>query len=62
MVIPDVPRPDYSKILDMFMMMATSGKERTASEFTDILTRAGFRVNRIIPTDSDVSMIEALPA
>lgn len=39
-----------------------SGKERTAREFDELLTAAGFRFLRVIPTDLPTSIVEAEPS
>ena len=38
------------------------GKERTAVEYTQLLAGAGLKLVRIVPTDSDISVIEAAAA
>jgi predicted O-methyltransferase YrrM len=43
----------------MLMMFFTEGKQRTAGEFASILTEAGFRDPRVIPTHGYYSVIEA---
>jgi hypothetical protein len=43
------------------MLVMTGGKERTVEEYRQLLARAGFRLNQVIPTSSDLSIIEALP-
>jgi hypothetical protein len=43
------------------MLVMTGGKERTAEEYRQLLARAGFRMNEVIATSSDSSIIEALP-
>lgn len=62
MVLPleDVPHP--GKLLDMVMLVIPGGRERTAPEYSDLLGKAGFRVRRVIPTESPVSIVEAVPA
>ncbi len=47
---------------DIQMMVSTGGMERTADEYERLLTEAGLRLTRIIPTASQFSVIEALPA
>jgi hypothetical protein len=47
---------------DIQMMVSTGGMERTADEYERLLTQAGLRLTRIIPTASPFSVIEALPA
>lgn len=62
-VIPDGPEPHFGKLLDLEMLaMTQGGKERTASEFRELLGAAGFAMARIIPTQSPVCVIEATPA
>lgn len=47
---------------DLNMLVRTGGRERTSSEFTALLNQAGLRLQRIMPTASHVSLIEAAPA
>lgn len=55
--------PDYGKYMDLTMLVMTEGgRERTESEYRALLTATGFRLTRVIPTTSDVCVIEALPA
>jgi hypothetical protein len=49
------------KLFDVVMLVMTGGKERTAEEYRQLLARAGFRMNEVIATSSDSSIIEALP-
>ena len=59
-VVPDPNEPHFSKIIDLEMLMAPGGVERTASEFAELLDSAGLRLNRIIPTAGPVSIVEAV--
>jgi hypothetical protein len=61
MVIPPGNDPDFSKWLDIAMLVYSSGCERTAEEYRDLLTAAGFRLTKITPTRSSASVIEAVP-
>jgi hypothetical protein len=45
---------------DIFMM-TIGGRERTESEFRDLLAKAGFQLQRSIPTESMLRVIEARP-
>ena len=38
------------------------GQERTEGEYADLLGKARFRLERIIPTASAASIVEAVPA
>ena len=58
-VVPEGPEPHPSKLADLEMMVFPDGRERTAAEFHTLLKNAGFRVLRIIPTKSWVSIVEA---
>jgi len=52
--------PDFAKFLDLEMMLMPGGKERTEEEFRDLLSAAGFQLNRIMPTKSGKSVIEGI--
>lgn len=60
-VIPPGNGPDFGKWLDIGMLVLTGGLERTADEYRDLLASAGFQMTRIVPTQSPVSVIEAIP-
>jgi hypothetical protein len=61
-VIPLGNEPHMKKVLDIEMLIAPGGVERTAEEFEMLLNNSGFRLNRIIPTASPNSIIEAAKA
>ncbi|MBH1936043.1 SAM-dependent methyltransferase [Streptomyces sp. AV19] len=58
-VLPGDGTPHPAVGLDTVMLMLLDGRERTAAEFEDLLTRSGFRLNRVVPTPSLVSVVEA---
>jgi hypothetical protein len=58
-VVPDGNDPHFSKIIDIEMLAAPGGMERTAAEFETLLNDSGFRLARIIPTCGPMSIIEA---
>ncbi len=60
MVLPESDEPHMGKMLDMMMMLVPGGEERTPSEYAALLEPNGFRVNRVVPTDSAVSVVEAV--
>lgn len=62
MVLPGRNEPHFGKILDMVMLAVPGGEERTGEEYRALLAKAGFRVTRIVPTASPVSVIEAVKA
>jgi hypothetical protein len=59
MVLPEGDALHPGKLLDMGMLVATGGQERTEAEYGHLLNRAGFRLTRVVPTESDVSIVEA---
>jgi len=56
----DVPHP--GKILDMVMLVLIGGQERTETEYASLLDKAGFRLSRLVATQSPVSLVEAVLA
>jgi len=56
--------PQHGTIIrgDIHMMVATGGMERTATEYRELLARAGLQLARIVPTASQFSVIEARAA
>jgi hypothetical protein len=60
-IVPETNSASFSKLLDINMMVMTSGRERTQSEFRDLLDGADLRVSRVIPTMAPQSIIEAIP-
>jgi SAM-dependent methyltransferase len=59
--LPEGNAPSAGKFADVMMMLMTGGKERTAEEYRHLLDQAGFRLNQVISTSSDLNIIEALP-
>lgn len=60
-IVPESGEPHFSKFFDLIMMTMTGGRERTENEWRTLLGKAGFHVERIIPTESFLSIIEAVP-
>lgn len=59
-VIPPGNEPFMGKFLDLTMMLIPGGKERTKEEYRELYDRAGFDLVRIVPTTTDVSVIEGI--
>jgi len=49
-------------MLDMMMLVGPGGQERTEPEYRTLLTKAGLRLTRVVPTNSAVSVVEAMIA
>jgi hypothetical protein len=62
MVLPTGNTPHPGKMLDMIMLTVPGGQERTEPEYRVLLDKAGFRLTQVVPTESAVSIVEALPA
>lgn len=60
MVLPAGDTPHPGKVLDMVMLVLPGGQERTEEEYRQLLAKTGFRLTRVIPTSSDVSIVEAV--
>jgi hypothetical protein len=55
--------PQSGKILDIIMLaLFTGAQERSEPEYRGLLDKAGFRLARVVPTESAVSIVEAFPA
>jgi hypothetical protein len=62
MVLPADDTPHPGKMLDMVMLAIPGGQERTEEEYRALLNKAGFRLTRVVPTASAVSVVEAVLA
>ncbi|MCA9076470.1 MAG: methyltransferase [Planctomycetaceae bacterium] len=59
-VIPPGNEPFGGKFLDLVMLLIPGGKERTEEEYRALFERAGFELTRVIPTETEVSIVEAV--
>lgn len=58
-VIPPGDAPHPAKFVDLTMLGMMTGRERTAEEYETLLASAGFSLDRIVPTPTPFSFIEA---
>ena len=61
-VIPQGNSADFSKLLDVMMLVGPGGQERTREEFRALFARVGLRLARVIPTSCPLSILEAVRA
>lgn len=61
-VRPTSDGPHLARTLDWIMLTCITGKERTEQEYSALLAAAGFRLERVIPSASPMSILEAVPA
>jgi hypothetical protein len=59
-LVPDVSGPHFGKTLDVIMLAVTGGRERSRVEYAALLERSGLRLERVLPTRSEYSIVEAL--
>jgi hypothetical protein len=54
-------QPDLAKLMDLEMLVAPGGRERTEQEFRALFAASGFRLERAIPTPSGQFILEGSP-
>ena len=59
LVVPEDASPHYTKSVDVTMMTMVGGRERTATEWRELLDAGGFRLDGIIEHPAAFSIIEA---
>ncbi|HXG68578.1 MAG TPA: methyltransferase [Blastocatellia bacterium] len=60
MVIPEGNAPSPGKFLDLEMLLFLHSHERTEAEYRALYEQAGFKLTRIVPTQSPYSVIEGV--
>ena len=60
-VIPPGNEPFFGKLLDLTMLLLPGGQERTEEEYRCLYEQAGFRMIRVVPTGTGLSVIEGKP-
>jgi len=56
-ILPHGPEPHLAKVLDIVMLTVTGGRERTHLAYQALLEAGGFRLDRVVPTASPISII-----
>lgn len=62
MVMPEEDGPHPAKLLDYIMLSVITGQERTETEYAALLAANGFRLTRVVPSPTPMSVVEAVPA
>lgn len=57
-LIPPGNAPSPVKLLDLQMLVMTGGRQRTAEEYRQLYAASGLRLTRVIPTGSELSIVE----
>jgi hypothetical protein len=60
MVLPTGDEMHPGKLLDLTMLVLPGGQERTEAEYAALLDKAGFRLTRVVPTQSAANVVEAV--
>lgn len=58
-VIPPLNEPCFGKWLDL-MMLIVGGRERTEEQYRQLFAEAGLKLNRIVPTAHEISIVEGV--
>jgi hypothetical protein len=62
-VLPSDSSPSHGKLLDLQMLVLTSGgRERSEAEYATLLSRANLSLTSVIPTSAGICLVEAAPA
>jgi hypothetical protein len=59
-LVPETAGPHFGKSIDVTMLAVTGGRERTEAQYRTLLAAAGFRLARVLPTQSQYSIVEAV--
>lgn len=59
-VLPETSQAHPANGLDILMLVFVGGKERTRKEYAALLKSAGFALDTVVPTESSLSILEAI--
>ena len=59
-LVAEEPGPHFGKLVDIIMLAVTGGRERTESQFAALLATTGFRLERVLPTPAQYSIVDAV--
>lgn len=62
MVLSPGNDPHLGKWIDLEMLVMAGGHERSEAQFAELLSKAGLRLTRVVPTKSPVCVIESVRA
>jgi SAM-dependent methyltransferase len=61
-LLGEIGEPGFAPFSDLNMMVMLTGRERTLSEYRELLKQAGFRLDKSCPIRSSMAVIEAVAA
>lgn len=59
-VIPSGREPAHAKLLDLEVLVALGGKERTEQEYRNLYAVAGLKLTRVLPTAAGIQIVEGV--
>lgn len=62
MILSGPNQADFSKIMDIEMLMLPGGRERTEEQYATLFSKAGFKLKGVTSTGAPTSVIEAVKA
>ncbi|GHJ41542.1 methyltransferase [Streptomyces sp. TS71-3] len=62
LLVDGVGKPGLEPLMDLNMLTMSTGRERSVAEFEAVFEEAGLRLDRVTPSASLVSVLEAVPA
>jgi len=60
-VLPEDEAQHFGKLIDLWLLLLVGGRERTHTQYADLLAAAGFRLEQVVPTATSISIVEARP-
>jgi SAM-dependent methyltransferase len=60
LVVPEDDSPHYARLMDINMLVSTSGRERTAREYASLIDAAGWSFARVVDGHIATSIVEAV--
>jgi hypothetical protein len=60
-LLPEAPVPHPGFAMDVHMMVLSTGRERTLSEYVELFAAAGFRLDAVTENPQGLSVAEAVP-
>ncbi|MCP3142021.1 acetylserotonin O-methyltransferase [Pyxidicoccus xibeiensis] len=61
-VLPGDNAMHFGNLYDVAMLVLVGGQERTEAEYSALVSKAGLKVSRILPTSMPPSVVEVVPA
>src|SRR5207237_8261140 len=61
-IVPAEPGPHWAKTLYVVMLAVTGGLQRTQAQYAELLSGAGFRMQRVVDVPTGISIVEAVTA